>query len=85
MHGGAAPQVKNAARLRLLAMVDPALAALSEIVSDPDPMARQQRLAAAKDILDRAGYKATDTLQVSGIDGAPIQQQTTLRITFDGK
>jgi len=72
MHGGSAPQVREAAKLRLLAMVDPALAALHEIVADKDPVARQQRLGAARDILDRAGLKAKDEVEISGPDGAPV-------------
>lgn len=57
VHGGAAPQVKEAARLRLLALVDPALATLSRAVrSRGKPGAVQ--IAAARDILDRAGLAA---------------------------
>jgi len=49
--------VKEAARLRLLALVDPALAALGRAVrSRATPSAVQ--IAAARDILDRAGLAA---------------------------
>ncbi len=30
-------------------------------------------------------YSDKQTIETSGINGAPIQQETTLRITFDGK
>ena len=51
-HGGRAPQVKRAAEERLKALVDPALIALEEIVSDPK---HPQRMAAVKEILTRDG------------------------------
>ena len=64
VHGGAAPQVKRSAQERLLALVDPALAVLSKALRD----AKQPKIAfdAARDVLDRAGYKQTERLEVSG-------------------
>ena len=60
-HGGAAPQVKAAARSRLLALVDPALAMLARAVRDTgSPTAVGVR--AATEILNRAG------LDVAGAD-----------------
>lgn len=59
MHGGAAPQVKEAARLRILELVNPALATLGRALRQkgkPDA----QAIAAAKDILDRAGFKPVE-------------------------
>lgn len=53
-HGGSAPQVKRAAAERIAALVDPALDALTELLS---PLIRDDvRLGAIKDILDRAGH-----------------------------
>jgi hypothetical protein len=55
-HGGAAPQVREAAKRRILSLVDPALGALAWAVSKRRgvvPPAVQ--LAAAKEILDLAG------------------------------
>ncbi len=53
-HGGAAPQVKRAAALRLAALVDPAIATLArEMTSATNKPA--DRLRAAENILDRAG------------------------------
>lgn len=68
MHGGAAPQVKRAARERIAEMVDPALGVLYKAMKmhtkgSPQPLA----VVAARDILDRAGYKTTDKLVLSGI------------------
>jgi hypothetical protein len=59
MHGGSAPQVKAAAADRLAAMVDPALTELNRIITSPD-VTDAVRLAAIKDVLDRAGYRPTD-------------------------
>ena len=67
MHGGSAPQVKQSARERIAEMVDPALGVLYKAMKmhtkgSPQPLA----VIAARDILDRAGYKATDKLILTG-------------------
>ena len=67
VHGGAAPQVKASARERIAEMVAPALAVMSKAMAmktkqGPLPIA----VTAAKDMLDRAGYKATDKIQLTG-------------------
>jgi hypothetical protein len=71
MHGGAAPQVKKSAQERLTEMVDPLLTELFRIAqaSDSDAV----RLAAIKDALDRAGYRANTRLELTGKDGGPIE------------
>jgi hypothetical protein len=46
-HGGRAPQVREAARLRLALLLDPALKGLSEIIKDID---HPQRLGAIKEM-----------------------------------
>ena len=53
LHGGAAPQVKRAAKLRLLELVDPAIATLARIMATSENEAL--RLKAADSILDRGG------------------------------
>lgn len=54
-HGGKAPQVKAAARLRLAELVDPAVATLArEMTSQTNKPG--DRIRAAENILDRAGY-----------------------------
>jgi len=54
MHGGAAPQVRRAAHMRILEASDKAAARLIEMMQDRTiPPAVQ--LAAARDLLDRAG------------------------------
>lgn len=52
-HGGAAPQVKRKAALRLLELVDPAIATLAREMANADKSSDRQR--AANSILDRAG------------------------------
>jgi hypothetical protein len=64
MHGGAAPQVKRAARERLLAGADPAAARLVELLESADP---HVQVRAAIALLDRAGYGPSATqVQVDG-------------------
>lgn len=53
MHGGSAPQVKRRAALRLLELVDPAVATLAREMTTASKSADRQR--AANSILDRAG------------------------------
>lgn len=62
IHGGKASQVIAAARLRLAAKVDPAIARLEKVIKDPEHEASAVR--AAKDVLDRAGLKPTDRLKL---------------------
>ena len=58
-HGGAAPQVRRRAELRLLEMVDPALAQLARIVDNGDT--DDVRLKSIKEVLDRANIKPEPT------------------------
>lgn len=53
-HGGAAPQVKRKATLRLLELVDPAIATLARTMTDANAP-HAARLRAAENVLDRAG------------------------------
>lgn len=72
LHGGAAPQVREAARRRLLAAADPAAAELERQLRDKTATHADKR-ACAIAILDRAGLKPTDKIELSGPDGGPIQ------------
>lgn len=69
-HGGAAPQVRNAARRRLLEAADPAAARLVELL-DAEDEAVQLRAATA--LLDRAGHGPSST-QVQ-VDGGELRYQ----------
>lgn len=64
LHGGKSPQALRSAQERLAAMVDPALSALAELVEQAE--SDVVRLAAIKDVLDRAGYKPKDRVEQSG-------------------
>lgn len=44
---------------------------IEEIANNPDGNARD-RYTAAKDLLDRAGHKATDKQEISGSEGGPV-------------
>ncbi len=60
-HGGSAPQVLKAARERLNDLVDPAINVLAKCVEpDKDGEVPIAGLAAARDILDRTGYKPVE-------------------------
>ena len=63
MHGGAIPKVRDKARLRLAALIEPAIQRLAtEMDSEKTPPA--DRIRAANSILDRAGYGRIATLDV---------------------
>ena len=64
VHGGRAPQVKLSAEQRIRDLVDPSLDRIQKAIADDDNP--QLALAAARDILDRAGYKATEKVQSDG-------------------
>lgn len=61
-HGGRAPQVRRKAEERIRELVNPALARIAKLIGDdelPGAESEAVSLAAARDILDRAGYGAT--------------------------
>ena len=65
MHGGALPQVKQSAKDRLLALVDPALAALDQILRSKDAD-DAHKVRAALGILDRTGFRPGVDIAVHG-------------------
>lgn len=69
VHGGRAPQVQEAAKLRLAMLVDPALEVMFESLGPKQPAAI--RLSAAKDILDRTGYKPVERSENINWNGDP--------------
>ena len=60
-HGGAAPQVREAARRRIIALIPKALYTMSEMMSAESEAVRVR---AAIDVLDRAGLKAAEQLTI---------------------
>lgn len=73
-HGGSAPQVRKKAALRLLNLVDPAIAVLAREMVQADKSADRQR--AANSVLDRAGVPRTATV----IDGESAKSLLVERI-----
>ncbi len=70
MHGASAPQVAaRSARVMLEELIEPALLALKDIIEDVKQPA-SARVAAARDILDRTGYKPV--IQVQGIPSVAV-------------
>ena len=69
MHGGAAPQVKLAAKDRLAALVDPAIDALQRALDHKDINAAVR---AARDLLDRAGLAAPKQTQMEHSGGVSL-------------
>jgi hypothetical protein len=61
VHGGSSPQAKSKAAERIAAAADPAAAKIIELMQNPKVPYRVQ-LTAARDLLDRAGLKARDTI-----------------------
>lgn len=73
-HGGSAPQVRRKAAIRLLELVDPAIAVLAREMVSADKSADRQR--AANSVLDRAGVPRTATV----IDGESAKSLLVERI-----
>ena len=74
VHGGSAPQVKAKAQQRLLAAADDAAAVLVQIIMDKkSPPA--VRVAAVKDLLDRAGLKPVEQIEVTTLDESVIDRE----------
>lgn len=67
VHGGNLPQVRRAAKDRLLELVDPALASLHKVLSDPSAE-DAVKVRAALGILDRTGFGPGHKIQVDGPD-----------------
>lgn len=64
MHGGGAPHVKEAARIRLAELVSPAIKRLSELLRQKAD--RKVALGAARDILDRNDLTGKTQIEHSG-------------------
>lgn len=77
LHGGSAPQVKRAAKLRLLELVDPAIATLARIMATSDNEAL--RLKAADSILDRGGLPKGAQVTVDDARSALIEKLIAYR------
>lgn len=67
-HGGAAPGAQAKAKLRLLSLVDPAIATMAQVMANSDSEAL--RLRAAENVLDRGGFPRGVT--ISGDDAKAL-------------
>lgn len=66
MHGGGAPQVKAAAQARIMALVDPSLGVMYRELKRKTKHPNGVAVQVARDILDRAGFKPKDQIEISG-------------------
>jgi hypothetical protein len=73
MHGGAAPQVKRKARLRIEEAADRMAAELLKMATN-DNVADSVKLAAIRDALDRAGLAAKNAVEVEVGPPKPWEQ-----------
>lgn len=81
-HGGGAPQVKEAARIRLLMAADLAAGELvRQMMGKGKKLTDADRRAAAIAILDRAGLKPTEKVELTGPQGGPIELDLTIYTT----
>lgn len=68
---------KHDLRKRFVKEAGAAFTVIVGLMNNPKVSPRT-RLDAAKDVLDRAGYNPTDKVELSGVDGSPIQYETRL-------
>lgn len=72
VHGGASSQARRKAKLRLMELVDPAIATLAREMTQADKSADKQR--AANSILDRAGFGRQQQVEVDDARALLLQQ-----------
>lgn len=77
VHGGATPQARSKAKLRLAELVDPAIATLAREMVNADSSADRQR--AANSILDRAGWGRVTTIEAGDARELLIQRLLSMR------
>jgi hypothetical protein len=74
-HGGGAPQVKQKARERLAALVDPSITKLSKLLRAKNDMVA---IRAVENVLDRNGYKPLQQVQEVPYDHTEIEALSNL-------
>lgn len=84
MHGGASPQARRKARLRLAELADPAIATLARIMADPETKTGD-KLRAADSILDRAGYGRSQTIESSEARAILLERISALRAEHESQ
>lgn len=79
VHGGSAPQVRRKAAMRLLELVDPAVATLAKTMVDKDAP-HAARIRAAENVLDRAGLpRRVDVTDTEAARDLLVERLLTLR------
>ena len=73
-HGAGAPQVKAKAQLRLLMAADDMAAVMVEIAFN-EKMPPAVRVAAARDVMDRAGLKPVEQVEVTAVDSETVKSE----------
>jgi hypothetical protein len=76
-HGGGASQVKRKAQLRLLELVEPAIATLAREMATAEKSADRQR--AANSILDRAGMPRTQVVDAGAAKDLLMARISSMR------
>jgi hypothetical protein len=77
MHGGAIPHVRDKARMRLIALIEPALGVLSDVMAS-EKAADADKIRAANSVLDRAGYGRVQTIDVEAAREVLTQRILTI-------
>ena len=78
-HGGKAPQVRRKAALRMVELVDPAIATVARVMVD-DHARHSDRLRAAENVLDRAGVsRKSEIVTPDDARTVLVQRLTELR------
>lgn len=77
-HGGAAPQVRRKAALRLAALVDPAIVTIARIMTDTS-VRPGDRLRAANSVLDRAGIVRQTDMDTGTAQALLVQRLLDMR------
>lgn len=81
-HGGASPQVRKKAKERLLELVDPALASLQKVLTDPNTE-DSVKVRAALGILDRTGHGPGAKVEVGISKWDEFMQSAAVKLDRD--
>lgn len=79
-HGGASPQAKRAAALRLAQLIDPAITVLARELVEAE--SSRDRLRAVENILDRTGYSRSAKIELE--DAREILRAKLMELRGDG-
>lgn len=84
-HGGGAPQVKRKAALRLIELIDPAIATIARVMTDQNAKP-SDRLRAAENVLDRAGVpRSTEVTNTDTAQELLVERLITIRDTREAE